>query len=802
MKKLCIIFCLSASAVMAQTKNELSVAGLQQPVEIIRDEFGVNHIYAKNEHDLFFAQGYCAAKDRLFQFEMWRRQATGTMAELLGAKELLRDQGTRLFRFRGDLKKELNHYHPHGAAIIQAFTDGINSYIATTEANPELLPLEFTLLKTKPQRWTADVVISRHQGLLGNIGEEIQFGRWVAAMGEEKVKELVVFEPGNPNLKLDPVIDAKSLSKPVTELYDAFRKPLVFSPADISISANLNWKEYESLASADEQAFRHLMATERATIGSNNWIVSPSISKSGFPLLANDPHRAIAAPSLRYMVHLNAPGWNVVGGGEPTIPGVSIGHNEYGAWGLTIFDIDAEDLYVYQLNPQNQNQYKYQGKWEDMRVIKDTIRVKDGAPVYVEHRYTRHGPVTYFDKENNTAYAMRCGWMELGSAPYLSSLRMDQATTWQEFRKACSYNHIPGENMIWADKKGNIGWQAAGVAPIRKNWDGLLPVPGDGRYEWSGYLPIQSLPSVYNPSKGFWATANENLIPNNYAHRDAVGWTWADSYRGDRIREVLGSGKKFELKDMMQLQFDYVSIPARTLVPMLKNLSATSPQAEQARQLLLKWNFEMSANSTEAGIYAAWEKRITEDILGLAVPEQMKNSVKYIPLARIIEWIQQANPVFGSDGTAGRDQFLRSTLEKAIQDLNVKLGDDMTKWNYGQNAYHHVLIKHPLSNAVNPEIRKKLEVGPLPRGGNGSTPGMTTNSDNQTSGASFRIAVDLADWDQTMFTNTPGQSGDVNSPFYKNLFERWATDQHFPVYFSRSKIEKAMSEKWILKPAR
>lgn len=253
---------------------------------------------------------------------------------------------------------------------------------------------------------------------------------------------------------------------------------------------------------------------------------------------------------------------------------------------------------------------------------------------------------------------------------------------------------------------------------------------------------------------------------------------------------------------MMQLQFDYVSIPARTLVPMLKNLSAISPQAEQARQLLLKWNFEMSANSTEAGIYAAWEKRITEDILGLAVPEQMKSSVKYIPLARIVQWIQQANPVFGSNGTAGRDQFLRSTLEKAIQDLNVKLGDDMTKWNYGQNAYHHVLIKHPLSNAVNPEIRKKLEVGPLPRGGNGSTPGMTTNSDNQTSGASFRIAVDLADWDQTMLTNTPGQSGDVNSPFYKNLFELWATDQHFPVYFSRSQIEKAMSEKWILKPAR
>ncbi len=802
MKKLYFIFLFAASSLAAQNKSELRVAGLQQPVEIIRDEFGVNHIYAKNEHDLFFAQGYCAANDRLFQFEMWRRQATGTMAELLGAKELLRDQGTRLFQFRGDLKKELNHYHPHGAVIIRAFTDGINAYIKATEADPELLPLEFTLLKTKPQSWTPDLVISRHQGLLGNIGEEVQFGRWVAAMGEEKVKELVVFEPGTPDLKLDPAIDAKLLNNPVTELYDAFRKPLNFTPEDISVSANLNEKEYESLASADEQAYQHLMATERSTIGSNNWIVSSSLSKSGFPLLANDPHRAISVPSLRYMVHLNAPGWNVVGGGEPTIPGISIGHNDYGAWGLTIFDLDAEDLYVYQLNPQNQNQYKYQGKWEDMRVIKDTIRVKGSSAVFVEHRYTRHGPVTYFDKENNVAYAIRCGWMEIGGAPYLASLRIDQATTWKEFRKACSYSHIPGENMIWADKKGNIGWQAVGVAPVRKNWNGLLPVPGDGRYEWSGYLPIQSLPSIYNPSKGFWATANENLIPENYPHRNAVGWTWSDSYRGDRIREVLGSGKKFELKDMMQLQFDYLSIPARTLVPLLQNLASTSSKVEQARQLLLKWNFEMNATSVEAGIYAAWEKRISEDILSLAVPEQMKSSVKYIPLARILEWIQQTHTVFGSNASAGRDQFLMATLEKAVQDLNTKLGDDMTKWRYGQSAYHHVMIKHPLGNAVNAETRKKLEVGPMPRGGNGATPGMTNNSDNQSAGASFRVAVDLADWDQTMFTNTPGQSGDVRSPYYKNLFELWATDQHFPIYFTRAKIEKAMKDRVVLKPAR
>lgn len=789
-------------AARSQTKTELTLSGLQQPVEVLRDEFGVNHIYAQNEHDLFFAQGYCAAKDRLFQFEMWRRQATGTMAELLGAKEILRDRGARLFKFRGDLKKEFNHYHPHGVQIITAFTEGVNTYIKETEANPDLLTLEFKLLKTKPKRWTPDVVISRHQGLLGNIAEEVLFARMVTVLGAEKVKDLVVFEPGQPNLQLDPAIDGKLLAEPVTEMYDAFRKPLSFTPQDISISANLDLNQYNRFAKADEEAYQKLINTERNTIGSNNWIVSPTLSHSNSPLLANDPHRALSAPSLRYMVHLHAPGWNVVGGGEPTIPGVSIGHNEYGAWGLTIFDIDAEDLYVYQLNPQNSHQYKYQNGWEEMRIIKDTIKVKGSTDVLVEHFYTRHGPVTFLDSKNNIAYAMRCGWMEIGGAPYMASLRIDQAKNWNEFKDGCSYSHIPGENMIWADKKGNIGWQAVGIAPIRKNGEGLLPVPGDGRYEWDGYLPIQSLPNVFNPAKGFWATANENLIPNNYPHRNAVGWTWADSYRADRINEVLGAGKKFNTDDMMKLQHDYLSLPARKLVPMLQQLKSIDEKTEVARQLLLNWNFVMERSSIAAGIYAAWEKRISENILPLFVPANATLLVKSVPLTRIIEWIENSRSEFGNNPVADRNQFLLLALQQAVDDLTKKLGADAEQWQYGQLNYHHVLIKHPLSNAVDDATRKKLEVGPLPRGGNGSTPGMTTNGDNQTAGATFRMVADVADWDKTMFTNAPGQSGDSRSPFYKNLFFLWGNDQYFPVYYTKSKIEKATKERLLLKPVR
>ena len=778
----------------------LTVSGLQQPVEVIRDVYGINHIYAKNEHDLFFAQGYCAARDRLFQFEIWRRQATGTVSEILGPRELKRDIGTRLFQFRGNMKQELNHYHPHGEQIITAYVQGVNAYIEETKKDAKLLPLEFKLLGITPEKWTTAVVISRHQGLLGNLTNELEISRAVASIGADKVNDLIDFEPGKPDLNIDPAINQQLLFDNIIELYNAYRKPINFTPKDLVASANSNWKDYENLAQHDEEATQNFLEREKFSIGSNNWIVDGEHSQSKFPLLANDPHRFITAPSLRYMVHLNAPGWNVVGGGEPEIPGISIGHNDQAAWGLTIFGIDAEDLYVYELNSSNQNQYRYQGQWEDMRTIKDTIHVKGTPDVFVEHKYTRHGPVTYADLKNNKAYAVRCGWLEPGGAPYLASLRMNQATTWEEFREACSYSHIPAENMIWADKKGNIGWQAVGIAPIRKNWSGLVPVPGDGRYEWSGYLPIQSLPYVYNPEKGYWATANENLVPQNYPYRNAVGWEWADSFRADRINEVLGSGRKHSLADMMRLQSDYLSIPARTLIPFLRELKSADAKVESARVMLLNWNFILDKNSVEAAIYVAWEKKIYANMLTLLVPESAKKQIRTLELTKTISWIIAPRPEFGVNPVLGRDQFLLSSLKQAVDDLTTTLGSDMRKWNYGQEKYHHVLIKHPLSNAVDEATRKKLEAGPLPRGGYGSTPGMTTNENNQLGGASFRIAVDTEDWDKTMFTNTPGQSGDPDSPFYKNLFELWANDKHFPVYFSRSMIEKVAAEKLTLNP--
>lgn len=771
----------------AQT-DQLTVEGLQEPVEIIVDEWGVPHIYAKNEHDLFFAQGYNAARDRLFQLEVWRRQATGTVAELLGPRELKRDIGTRLFMFRGDIRQEMNHYHERGESIITAFVEGVNAYIRQVNAKPEQLPMEFQLLKTKPQAWTPEVVISRHQGLLGNIGDELKIARLLELVGEAKTREISWFHPHNPDLSLDPKIKGERLFDDILELYNAYRKPVRFQPEDLIASVRTSLEDYRGLAKVDEADYQRAKLNDINTLGSNNWVVDGRHTQSGYPMMANDPHRTQAAPSLRYMAHLVAPGWDVIGGGEPEIPGISIGHNQHGAWGLTVFRTDAEDLYVYKLNPDKPDQYWYQGAWENMRVIIDTIPVKGEQDHIVEHRYTRHGPVTRQDTENGIAYAVRCGWLEVGGSPYLASLRMNQATDFASFRAACNYSNIPGENMIWADRNGHIGWQAVGIAPVRRNWSGLVPVPGDGSYEWDGYLPIIAKPNVFDPASGIFYTANADVTPKEYEHMNAIGFSWSDPYRQTRLAEMLQNGRKHSLMDMAAYQTDYVSLPARQLIQLLRPLSFSKPNLEEAKKRLQNWNHELSPESIAAGIYNQWEREIIQEIHAMTIPQEASGLVR-IQMKKILDWLSLPDGRFGADPIAGRDGLLTRAFEQAIATLTKKLGAAPEKWTYGQANYKHIRLKHPMSNAVKPDIRAKLEVGPAPRGGNSHTVNNTSSNDNQSHGASFRIIVDTGDWDACLASNTPGQSGNPDHPHYRNLFQLWAKDRFFPLFYSREKIE-------------
>jgi penicillin G amidase len=779
--------------------TRLSLPGLQAPVEIVTDAWGIPHIYARNEADLFFAQGYNAARDRLFQLEVWRRQATGTVAEILGPRELQRDVGTRLFLFRGDMRRELEHYHPRGELIVTSFVRGINAYIERTERDPSLLPLEFRLLGITPGRWTPEVVISRHQGLVGNVNQELAVGRAVAAIGPEAVGDIVYFEPRTPDLRMDPSITAAHLEKDILGLYQAFRTGIDFRPEDVVAEHRGDPESYRALARAYPSEAE--LARQGEQLGSNNWVVSGALTSSGMPMMANDPHRAIAAPSLRYWAHLVAPGWNVIGAGEPSLPGVSIGHNEHGAWGLTIFSNDSEDLYVYEVDPANRNRYRYRGGWEDMRVIRETIAVRGQEPVTVELKYTRHGPVVFEDAGLDRAYAVRAAWMDVGGAPYLASLRMNQARTWEEFREACSYSHIPGENMVWADVHGNIGWQAVAVAPIRPGWSGMVPVPGDGRFEWDGYLPIRELPHVLNPPAGFWGNGNDFVVPLDYTRWDALtAGGWADPYRGDRVRELLSSGRRLAVADMMAFQHDELSIPARHLVPLLLELRPESPRAREALERLRGWDHVLDRRSVPAGIYVAWERRLNENVRALAVPAAAREHLRTISTKRMIDWLIAPDARFGRDPVAGRNALLLRSLDEAVGALAGKLGPDMDGWRYGQEGYKHAQLRHPLGAAVSPAVRERLEVGSHPRGGYNHTPNAAGTGDNQTSGASVRVVAVTRDWDLSVGTQVPGQSGDPDHPHYRNLFELWATNQYFPIFFSRPKIDAVAHSVTLLGP--
>ena len=791
---------MGGAAPAAEETERLEVPGLEKSVEIVTDRWGISHIYAETEADLFFAQGYAAARDRLFQFEIWRRQATGTVAEVLGRRELERDIGARLHRFRGDLTTELNHYHPRGEAIIGAFVRGVNAYVDWANADPERLPLELRMLGLTPQHWTPEVVISRHQGLVGNVSSELDNARAVAAIGAERFKEIEYFY-GDPDVALDPAVDASLLTDDILNLYRAHRRNVEFRPEDVAAAYRGNARAFERLAAAAPPSEIDLRREDYDAIGSNNWVVSGERTITGSPMMANDPHRVLSAPSLRYWVHLVGPGWNVIGGGEPVLPGVSIGHNEHGAWGLTVFGQDNEDLYVYETNPENANEYRYQGRWEAMEIVENTIPVKGEEAATVELKYTRHGPVLYEDPEHHQAYALRAAWLDYGAAPYLASLRMDQAATWEEFREACAYSRLPSENMVWADRAGNIGYQAVGVSPIRPNHSGLVPVPGDGRYEWDGYLPILALPHVFNPEKGYFGTANNYLVPPNYPHWEALHYTWGDQMRAARVEEVLAAGRHLTVGDMTRLQHDELTIVGRNITPLLREIEIPDAEVSALRDRLLGWNHVLDKDSTEAAIYMAFERRLRAKMHEIVVPAEARKAISSINAKRLLDWLLAPDGRFGDDPIAGRDAVLRDSLAEAAADLRSRLGPDVASWKYGQEAFKHVIIRHPMTDAVGEDVRARLDVGPAPRGGYNGTVHNTGGGDNQTSGGSFMIVADTSDWDNSVGLNAPGQSGDPDSPHYRDLFELWARGRYFPAFYSRPKVNSVAERVTTLAPA-
>jgi penicillin amidase len=592
--------------VCAAKDSAFEVRGLEKPAEIIVDEWGVPHIYAGTHYDAFFVQGFNAARDRLWQIDTWRRRGLGQLSEVFGIQYLEQDRATRLFLYRGDMYREWLAYGSDAKRIAQAFTAGINAYIDLLDEHPQQLPPEFALLEYSPAHWDVeDVVRIRGHGLWGNVIREVQRARIACAADLKTANYWWQIEP-EWTTQVPDGLDPCVIPENVLDVYALAKAPVVFDRLPVPQEDATADHEMSSVSIP-------VSANAGRGEGSNNWTVSPARTSTGRPILADDPHRGHAVPSLRYIAHLVAPGLDVIGAGEPALPGISIGHNDRIAFGLTIFPIDQEDLYVYR---KANGRYQYGEGLEDFRTIIETVQVRNNPPESIELKFTRHGPVV-FETEDHV-FVVRAAWLEPGMAPYFGSVEYMRASNWREFSGALNRWGAPSENQVYADVDGNIGYKPAGLFPRRGNWDGLLPVPGDGRYEWNGFFDMDVLPSEFNPERGFTGTANSMNLPDGYPIEDyPMGFEWAPAWRYDRLWEVLQSQPDHSLQDSNDLQRDYQSLLAKEAIRRLPD-GLSGPAADMLRD----WNGVMAANSAAGALFALWFYRhLSASLAQVLLPE-------------------------------------------------------------------------------------------------------------------------------------------------------------------------------------
>lgn len=729
-----------AKASLAKIDGSQRIPGLKAEVEVLRDKWGVPHIYAQNMDDLFFAQGFVQAQDRLWQMEMWRRVGDGTLAEIIGPSAIRRDRQARMLMYRGPWDDaEWTSYHPDGKRIFEAFARGVNAFIDQSKDN---LPVEFKLTGIKPQHWTAKTPLLRRTNM-GAAATELRLARQVAELGIDEWNRRNRPEPfraltiprGLDLGKITPeVVAAAGVPLDPTELRGQLPKPALLP-------------QYRGLALAIPSL--NMGAFENSP-GSNNWVVNGGKSKSGKPLLAGDPHRQVTNPSLRYLVHLNAPGWSVTGATEPMLPGVLIGHNDKIGWALTIVGTDQADVFVNEVNPASRNQIKWNGQWENLRVVKDTIRVKDAPSQIIEVKLSRHGPVFYEDTVNNLNYAFRAVDREPGSAGYLGALKLDQTTNCRDFlTEVLARYKAPTENMVCGDVDGNISWMAAAASPRRAGgWDGRLPVPGTGAYSWQGFR--DDIPREYNPARGFIATANNNIHPPGF---DPPLFFRAGTYpRYERISSILSAGTSFDVEDFKRLQHDTYFADAAPKQELLRGWTGRTPDIESARALVAGWDRFYDRTSVAASVYDVWNRRLTANGVVAIMPKSERDSLAHVSLAQ------------------------------ALDSLTSTYRMPWSKVNWGK--INRSEFPHHLAKAYDiPTVER--------RGGAGTVAAF---------GATIRQIFDFSNFDNSVQMNTPGQSGQPGSPFYGDLAQPAADAEYFPQMWTRPAVESVVVHRLKLSP--
>jgi penicillin amidase len=818
--------CWRARASLPQLDGAIQVAGLSAPVEVLRDARGVPHLRASSLDDLFFAQGYVTAQDRLWQMDLSRRLAEGELSEVFGERTLRLDIENRTLGFRQVSERAVAEFSPEARAPLTAYTHGVNAFISSHKGR---LPIEFLLLNYQPRPWTEVDSL----GVALNMAKTLNT-TWGTDLGRELVRAKLGSE-----LSADLLPDHSPLDEPVAELPPGSKvspqKEPVYPPPtcrDLDPSVlhepvavmkmapllggggqgvvdgaqragepppyplrSQGW----GLPEVDPTLAALLSEGDESNpgLGSNNWVVSGAQTQSGKPLLANDPHLDHSVPSVWYMIHLKGPGLNVSGVSLPGLPLVIIGHNERIAWGMTNTGPDVQDLYAESFNPAAPNKYLHNGAWVNAEVRDEVIKVRRKHDYRLTVRITRHGPIV----SNSCGRDLALRWTALEphalSALFNSASKIGLAQNWEQFTTALRDYTGPMQNFVYADTDGNIGYYAAAWVPIRKRGTGAVPAPGStDDYDWVNYIPFEDLPHSYNPASGLIATANGRVVPDGYPY--FITSHWDPPFRTARIFQLLRAGKAFTVEDMLRIQTDIVTLEDNWLTGQLLKAAFREPPQDPdvlyALSLLRHWDGEARMDSAATLVCEVTRKALLERIVKPKLGDDFSRyhwgmSTTFLMDVLANNWTRWLPP-----GDSSFADTLMKSLEAGVKQIPGLVGSrSHDAWKWGSTI--PLTFHHPLGQGF-PFLGRLLDVGPFPQAGTGTTVKATTARH----GPSMRMVVDFSNLDHSVQNITLGESGQVFSPYYKDQFDAWYNGRSFPMSFSDAAVEQATVHKLVLGP--
>lgn len=770
---------------LPQTQGTLSVAGLAAPVRVVRDRWGVPHIYAESTHDLFMAQGYIHAQDRLWQMELQRRTGHGRLAELFGDIALDSDRFVRIMGFSRVARRELATLGDETRQIIDAYVQGVNAYLSQ---NRRRLPIEFTLLRFKPELWQPLDILVWGKMLAQNLARswitELLRAQIVAAVGPERAA------------LLEPTYLAQH-------------------PLTIPNGAHYSRTMGASALNLAGTASRFLGNGELGQ-GSNAWVADGAHTTSGRALLANDVHLLLQTPSLWYENHLSGGDYHVTGASLPGTPGVVIGHNEHIAWGLTNGENDVQDLFIEHFDPSDPSRYEFRGEWLTADTLHEAIVVKGRAEPHIEEVHvTRHGPIISAlmpaaAQQLGEALALR--WTALDpSQAFDAAFALNRAHDWDSFRAAVAHWTSPTLNFVYADVTGQIGYAFGGHMPIRAQGDGRLPVPGwPGEHEWLGLIPTTELPHMLNPEAGTLVTANNKIIGDDYPY--PMPSEYLPGYRAARITQLLAQTARHDAASFAQIQGDQRSLPGLELAALAGRLPAASAVAQAAQAALARWDGALTADSVGGTIYTRLREKLLEaayadvagplhDKGGLGIfAALLGDTYLWRALPRLLQRLVARDDSWLPPGRTC-DSLLADAWAAAIAELQHELGDDVRAWHYGR--FHTLTLRHPLG-AV-PGLARLLNRGPYATGGDADTVRMGYAPRQYATQSvyiapSYRQICDPGYWDHSQSIHPGGQSGHPGSQHYADFVQPYLHMQYHPMPWTRTAVEDAAAAHLTLNP--